>query len=249
MSSESVVNGYYGKVLTHGDFVRKGLPASFVEPWDAWLQEAIASSRQQLDGDWLNCYLTGPIYRFVLAPGICGAGWSGVMMPSVDKVGRYYPMTIAVMNEQGDNPFVVIQRQTEWFERLEAIALSSLADDFDLTTFDADLDLLVHDEQLKNCTEMAYDQTVNKQVSHSAWQGSIKEGKSIAGLFPSFLDDFLTEHYFSYSLWWTEGSELVEPSLLVCQGLPPFDGVSAMFDGDWERWGWEGQRYPFKQSI
>ncbi|WP_428353117.1 type VI secretion system-associated protein TagF [Methyloprofundus sp.] len=57
MSTASITNGYYGKVSTHGDFVSKGLPASFIDPWDAWLQETVVSSQQQLGDDWLNCYL------------------------------------------------------------------------------------------------------------------------------------------------------------------------------------------------
>ena len=35
------LSGFWGKLPARGDFVRAGLPRSFVEPWDAWLQSAL----------------------------------------------------------------------------------------------------------------------------------------------------------------------------------------------------------------
>ena len=46
--------------------------------------------------DWLDGYLASPSWRFLLMPGVMdGQPWAGVLMPSVDRVGRYYPLTIA----------------------------------------------------------------------------------------------------------------------------------------------------------
>ena len=42
----------------------------------------------------------------------------------------------------------------------------------------------------------------------------------------------------SYSLWWTDGSDLVAPSLLVCPGLPDEHGYAGMLDGQWRQWSW-----------
>ena len=88
--------GFFGKLPALGDFVERALPAEFVTPWDAWLQRAIAASRASLGEQWLDIYLTSPLWRFVLGAGPCGArAWAGVMMPSVDRVGRYFPLTVA----------------------------------------------------------------------------------------------------------------------------------------------------------
>lgn len=243
------MNGYYGKVSTYGDFVSRGLPTSFIDPWDTWLQEAVFSSRQQLGDNWLNSYLTGPIYRFALAPGICGEkGWLGIMMPSVDSIGRYYPMTIATMNRLNINPFFAIQHEERWFARAEELALSSLADNFSLEQFNSDLNVLEPDILFNSNEIFISSEHVTKQNSHQAWQKTIGDNQQIIDVLPDFLNDFLKDHYFAYSLWWTQGSELVAPSLLICEGLPPFDGVAAMFDGNWKKWGWEGNRYPFDEQ-
>ena len=46
---------------------------------------------------WLSLYLVAPVRRFWLAPGLlAGCGWLGVLMPSVDSVGRHFPFTMAV---------------------------------------------------------------------------------------------------------------------------------------------------------
>ena len=245
MSKESIINGYYGKVSTHGDFVSRGLPASFIDPWDAWLQEAVISSQQQLKDKWLNCFLTGPIYRFVLAPGVCGEhGWLGVLMPSVDKVGRYYPMTIVTMNRLNINPFIVLQHETEWFTKVETLALSSLADNFNLQQFNRELDELKSEVLFNDCEALIPVEQITRQTSNHAWQRTMEANQTISNVLPCFLDNLLKEHCFAYSIWWTQGSEQVASSLLVCEGLPPFKGVAAMFDGNWQKWGWEGNRYP-----
>ena len=91
------IAGWYGKLPCLGDFASRRLDAEFITPWDAWLQRCIATSRQQLGEQWLDIYLTSPMWRFILAPGICGErACAGVLLPSVDKVGRYFPLTFAL---------------------------------------------------------------------------------------------------------------------------------------------------------
>ena len=88
--------GWYGKLAVLGDFASRRLPQHFVEACDAWLARGVEASRAQLGARWLDVYLTGPIWRFAWAPGVVDAqGWFGVMMPSVDKVGRYFPLLVA----------------------------------------------------------------------------------------------------------------------------------------------------------
>src|SRR4051812_38574466 len=83
--------GFFGKLPSHGDFIRRGVSENFVNVWDSWLQECMVESRRALDARWLNVYLTSPIWRFVLCDGVIGAAsYAGILLPSVDKVGRYF---------------------------------------------------------------------------------------------------------------------------------------------------------------
>ncbi len=89
--------GFFGKLPARGDFVRLGLPRDFVDPWDAWWQRGIAATREAAP-DWTAAWLEAPVWRFRLPPGLCGAGAVlGLWMPSVDRAGRYFPLTIAAV--------------------------------------------------------------------------------------------------------------------------------------------------------
>ena len=130
--------GFFGKVPSHGDFVARRLPAAFTGPWDAWLQAGLADSRARLGAAWLPTYLNSPIWRFALAAGVCGAqAWGGVMMPSVDRVGRYFPFTIACATAG-----VATTVPGPWYAAIEELALSALGADFALPQFDAALCVL-----------------------------------------------------------------------------------------------------------
>jgi type VI secretion system protein ImpM len=244
------VLGYHGKVPTHGDFVSRGLPSAFIGTWDVWLQEAIHSSRQQLGDNWLEYYLTSPIYRFALSSGICGdSTWMGTLMPSVDKVGRYYPMTISIKDQSPANPFLALHQHSDWFEQVGALALSCLDDDFNLDNFYQKLC------QINTGTSQsaAVSKPLVSQMDEMDFPDALRQPLSSIELMPEILpvilDRLLKDHCFAYSVWWTHGSEHVAPSLLICTGLPPFDGIAAMFDGNWQQWGWEGKRYALQPLL
>ena len=64
--------GLYGKLPSHGDFLRRRVSDDFVRVWDEWLQECMAASRAALGEGWLNVYLTSPVWRFAAAAGAFG---------------------------------------------------------------------------------------------------------------------------------------------------------------------------------
>jgi type VI secretion system protein ImpM len=95
--------GFHGKIPARGDFVAIGLPRSFTDPWHDWIEGMLASSRARLDAAWLPAWLEGPVWRFALTPGICGpAAVVGLSLPSVDRVGRYFPLTLAAVTADAD---------------------------------------------------------------------------------------------------------------------------------------------------
>lgn len=112
------LTGLYGKVPAHGDFVRRGLPTSFVGPWDAWLQAGVARARESLGDHWPAAWDAAPAWRFALPAGACGPdAVAGVMMPSQDQVDRRFPITLAVLLP----PDAAIPGEA-WFDAVEAAA-------------------------------------------------------------------------------------------------------------------------------
>lgn len=149
--------GYFGKIPSHGDFVSRGLPPALVEAWDRWLQACMLESQRQLGEQWLTLYLTSPVWRFAISPGILGPeGLGGVMMPSVDRVGRYFPLMLAAT---GSPPLLDwFQKRAEWYDAIEELARASLDTEFRLEQFDGLAEPGVHKD-------------VDQQVIAAAMQG------------------------------------------------------------------------------
>ncbi len=74
----------------------ENLPRDFTDSWDGWWQRGLAETQARWRDEWYDAWLEAPVWRFMLPPGLCGKnGMLGLWLPSVDKVGRYSPLTIA----------------------------------------------------------------------------------------------------------------------------------------------------------
>jgi type VI secretion system protein ImpM len=117
--SSAAVPGWFGKIPNLGDFASRRLPDEFIHTWDDWLQRGMVTAREALGDAWPGAYLAAPIRRFWLAPGVLGAAsWAGLLMPSVDRVGRHFPLTMASASE-GLAPVLAA---CEWFRALDGVA-------------------------------------------------------------------------------------------------------------------------------
>jgi type VI secretion system protein ImpM len=227
--------GFYGKLPLLGDFVSRRLPAEFIRVWDAWLQRSLTASREQLGDTWLDIYLTSPIWRFILSPNTCGAtGWMGVLMPSVDRVGRYFPLTLATAIKQEKSLGGLLVSATNWFEKMEHLALSALEDGFDLNAFDERLQKEAFLSPRSNDpTAIANTDRPNEQAPiamHIVMDDLNQLPEALAHLGSSLLSQVLS----TYSLWSTNGSERVQPCLLAYQGLPPETAFTELISGQWQ---------------
>lgn len=131
--------GWYGKLPSLGDFASRRLPPEFIEAWDQWLARGMADW-QAREPDWLAHYLSGPSWRFLIAPGVVGdSAWAGVLMPSVDQVGRYFPLCIAGAQPRLPGSAEALQTLLDWLLRLDDLALDAMQDDWPIATLDAEL--------------------------------------------------------------------------------------------------------------
>ena len=233
---ESSVVGFYGKFPELGDFVNRRMPRTFLDPWDEWLQAAIASSREQLGDRWLDLYLNAPIWRFVLSGGLCGEQpWAGLFMPSVDRVGRYYPLTIATPLPLDVNPLQLSIQGRDWFEQSTEVILSALDEQgFDMDEFDARV------MELDGLAGVAEAGALSTGFGYgSAWRMPLDHDLEIDLILPGLMHQLVLQRLGPYSLWWTSGSHSVEPSMLMTAALPPAHDFSALLSGDWNSGGWD----------
>ena len=221
-----MVTGFHGKIPSHGDFVDRSLPTSFLNSWDEWLQLAIATSKEQLDDEWLNIYLTAPIWQFALSPGVTDeSAWLGILVPSVDTVGRYYPLTLAapVSGELDISQAFFLSQG--WFEQLENIALAVLEEGFNADVLDG---------QLRQCKlePIEHEPSINHKFSQGLRISTSSQDPlhSMTALTQGLIEQ---AYQGSFSLWRTSGSEKVNPTLITTSGLPKADQFVALLSGNW----------------
>jgi type VI secretion system protein ImpM len=140
-----MTTGWYGKLPALGDFASRRLMPEWIAQWDGWLAEGLHGLREAAPDTWLNDYLASPARRFALLPGCMpdGSGEGlrvGVMIPSVDRVGRYFPLV--VVSEPLPRPCsgADVGALWQWSAQLEDIAVSALHDDWSAEALDAALE-------------------------------------------------------------------------------------------------------------
>jgi type VI secretion system protein ImpM len=128
------------------------------------------------------------------------------MMPSVDRVGRYFPLMIGAV---GAPPLLDwFHKHAAWYDAIEDLARASLDPGFRLAQFDQMPEPVLTDAAQAapagGVWRFALDEGLGERVAAVALQG--------------------------HSLWWTDGSPGVEPSMLMCAGMPRAERFTAMLD-------------------
>jgi type VI secretion system protein ImpM len=207
--------GLYGKIASKRDFIAIATPRTFLDAFEPWLQSSLQSSRLALGSAWQPHFLRAPIWRFWLGADIAGSGVFGAMMPSLDGVGRYFPLVILCPSDPG-RPLQppVEDAQEAWMSAAERLLLATLAD---AATFDG----VVADLQQMPLPEIRPRPVPEgcSTLAGGALRASLT-GKDpapvMAGLVRHDQDRVLAGH----SFWWTLGGEGFAPAALSARGLP-----------------------------
>lgn len=240
--------GFYGKLPCRGDFLQRRAPQEFVDVWDAWLQEGLHKSREQLQDAWLQTYLTGPVWRFAFASGVCGtASYAGILVPSVDRVGRYFPLTVIAQLDDSHSPLHVACSSGAWFDAAETLVLDALeAEALDFDTFDEQVALLRDRVETGGAAESGQLATTLKSSDFPAqpvrWHVPLDGAASLQAAVNALAYRELSRAIQPLAIWWTPGSDAIRPSWLTTPGLPEAHAFVAMLSGDWARSEWTSSR-------
>jgi type VI secretion system protein ImpM len=146
--ASTALPGWFGKLPGMGDFAHRRLPEAFRAVWDQWLQRGMARLRDR-HADWTERYLEAPIWCFALGRQVAGEqAWIGVLMPSVDGVGRYFPFALAMeldASVPGQLRGEALAAALQWWAHATQAALEGLDGDLDALRFDAVLHRLFVD--------------------------------------------------------------------------------------------------------
>jgi type VI secretion system ImpM family protein len=237
-SGEHMQVGLYGKLPSHGDFLRRRTSDAFVDVWDGWLQECMAASRSALADRWLDLYLTSPVWRFACDAGVCGPEpIIGLMVPSVDRVGRYFPLTLVAELPRHVSVLNAATATSVFFHDAERLLVETLeAEHVDFESFDAQVVELAETlEPLTRAQPIALEPGAAAvlEKGDGAWQMPIGSAEHLAPMFEQLLSRRLSALYQPLGVWWTEGSSNVAPTCMIVKGLPNPASFSALLEGAW----------------
>jgi type VI secretion system protein ImpM len=210
--------GVFGKLPSRGDFLSRSLPPSFVDPFHAWLSRGLADAKERLGPRFEPAYMQAPVWRFALAPGACGdARALGILMPSVDAVGRNFPLAILGFIGWTPDPGRLVLDLAGWFGELERRALLVLEDGFALQPWLAELEGFALPPEALGRAES--DDWTRLSGSGAELFRAVREGIGRYGLT-------------SVSLFWTEGSPFVAAGALLGRGLPNCESFARLLADD-----------------
>ena len=233
--------GFYGKLPSHGDFVSRRLPRSFLDVWDHWLQQSVAESKARLGSAWLDAYLNSPIWRFALMPGICGdRAHLGLMMPSIDRVGRYFPLTVAAPLQPGVSALGSAIAAGSWFDHIEELLLGVLGEQ-PTTLEEFNNGVEVFSSELTPAGRLSLPTNAETASMQSQWQLSAPIGASAGLSICSLVGGVVLDEIGPLSVWWTRAGEDLPAKYLATLGLPsPADyagmlaAVSPVVPNNWQ---------------
>ena len=154
----------------------------------------------------------------------------GAFMPSLDGIGRYFPLTLfARSDEQSSFPPPELEPQINWFATVEKFLLSMLEDGVD---FDATSARLAELEQpVDEVAPAAAQQDAGIFLS----EGSLvmcAEANSFSQIFASARLIDHASFYAGRSYWWTAGGEGFPAIAMARHSMPDPHVFAGMLTGD-----------------
>lgn len=237
MTDLALPPGWYGKLPSLGDFASRRLPSEFIEPWDRWLGECMAALRTAQGPGWLDAYLHSPTWRFVLMPGVvpgiaADAGWAGVLMPSVDRVGRYFPLTLATPLAPLPGSTDALERLLVWLQQLEEVALDALQDDWRIEQLEEALHRFpsMPERGVASSAEQALTGALQRQSDAFVVIEGVADAASLSRLWARAVEGIAPAglRVLAGGACWIAGG--ARPAqLMVSRGLPQADSFIRMF--------------------
>ena len=212
----------FGKLPSKRDFVSYNMPRPFLDHWEEWLQAAVASSRMMLGSKWQDVFLGVPIWRFWFGSHIYGTAATGALMPSVDGVGRYFPLTVCCFEPEGmrllppPNPAL-----DHWLDGVEQFLLGMLEDELRGDPAQLVASLPPAPAALREFVQPA-------QGRYLSWEA---ESGGLTSAFTSL--DIMNSEYVhaTRSFWWTNGGGGHKARLVAVNGRVDGQFLGAMMTG------------------
>jgi type VI secretion system protein ImpM len=217
--------GLYGKIPSKRDFINIAASRHFLSFWEPWLANCLAESRAMLGEEiWRRTFSEAPAWRFVLDSRLYGGSVFGAFTPSIDAIGRYFPLTLVA---EEDAPARCATPQADdcqvWFDAAEQLLWSVLDDDLPREAIDAGLGKL---SAMKPDRQAADLEPEAKSLQFARLDDVEAAVQTLEQIFAAGRTQIGAASVVNY--WWTLGHETYKPRALVCKSMPDSALFAAM---------------------
>lgn len=220
--------GLFGKHASRRDLIAIDVPATFLSAYEPWLQASVSASRERLGPNWQKAYLRAPIWRFWLGSDLCGTIVLGALMPSLDEIGRYYPLTVlAAAKSSAAIPPPEFETHESWFKAVESFLLATLTPG------------VSHARVAAGVAALPFPSTYSPSAARApvvplAMGGVLcpLDDHPLTRIFASLRHADWAGAYAGRAFFWTEGGVGFRPMAFATRTLPHPDLFAAMLNGD-----------------
>ncbi|CCG88438.1 type VI secretion system protein ImpM [Erwinia piriflorinigrans CFBP 5888] len=121
MMSETPAIGWYGKLPSAGDFLKRRFPDALFNAWSHWFQLGLLDWKQSEEQrpDSGRQFASAPVWNFVVPP-LLGSRLvqMGCLLPARDSVGRQYPVCALLSYNLTHWSPQRLARAGEWYQQL-----------------------------------------------------------------------------------------------------------------------------------
>jgi type VI secretion system protein ImpM len=221
--------GWFGKLAMLGDFASRRLTPDWVQACDEWLSACMEASRHDLGARWSETYLAAPVWRFAWGPGIVDERWwFGVLMPSCDRVGRYFPLVVTQVRHLPPTDRIALDHLELWWSHMGAAAMHTLTEGAALDAFEAELLQAPPWPGSSRSNLSAHAQMAPGHERHQMAAGS-----SLGDAAHALAAAQLLQRLRDTSVWTPWRGAAQAESLTLHEGLPPASAFAQMLVGDW----------------
>lgn len=208
---------WFGKLPGLGDFAGRRMPHAIVSDWDLWLSAGLDQLRKNDPSNWEQQFVQAPCWFFVAPALVLGKITCGVVAPSMDRVGRYYPISILALAEESDSILALDTELVQFFTAarsaiIDAQRLALTAEAMDSRLADLTWPFVSPAGQVKNsliselladlnAASRSYEQVHPVCLPSLPWR------------------DLVTDKFSKTSVWWVSPTSTSTYRDLVCKGL------------------------------
>jgi len=215
----------YGKYPEKRDFVVLNMPRAVLQPLETWIQSGLAASKEKLGRSWADHYMIQPIWSFRLGASIAGVDCLGAMSPSVDGVGRTFPLVILSHAPSGSGGYPSLSALDPglWFPDVHTRLLHALDENAPAEPRDL-IEGLAEPESASTALPEGMSPVANGQRTLVV-NGELKPAlESITEVGRTLADRMM-------SVWWTTGSDAVPAQVAAFAGMPDVWFMAEMMSG------------------